>query len=216
MVSNLRIIFIVFFFGLTFAALYVSGSVKETPIKKPLSQFPEQIGTWSLAEKNSFSDSVTMMIGADDYFDYHYVSPDRPAMNLYVSYFGVLGKRGGYHSPKNCLPGSGWNITKAEVLELDVPLSAKGSVRVNLITVQKGTQKQVVIYWYKERGRIVASEYLGKIYLVTDSIFKRRRDASFIRIMSSSSEDTLIETAAYMQGFAEQVMIILEAFLPGC
>jgi EpsI family protein len=203
-------------FFLTYISINSIGSVKEIPIKKPLSEFPIKIGTWdrAISNKPQLSSTAIEMIGADDYLCDNYAIKGGPSVNLYISYFKCLGKRGGYHSPKNCLPGSGWNITKVEQLQLKTSQLPVRSVNVNLLTVQKGNQKQMVIYWYNQRGRIVASEYLGKIYLIADSILKRRRDASFIRIMALSEDRNSFETIKKLKDFAEKVIVTLEEYLP--
>lgn len=213
MLSNLRIVIVFLLFIITFALLQVSDSVKETPIKKGLNTFPQETGKWTLTNTRRLSNRVIKMIGVDDYIDYDYAAPDGSIVNLYVSYFN--GKTGGYHSPRNCLPGSGWNVVNIKPLKLDINNSETGPFQVNLMIVQKGIDKQVVVYWYQNRGRIIASEYWGKIYLVLDSIFKRRKDGSFIRIMAPVYKDSIDETAGYLKEFAERVVVILREFIPG-
>ena len=215
MLSNFRIAIVVFCFVLTFWLLQVSQSVKEIPIKRPLDQFPQKIGKWNLENKHALSNQVIKMIGVDDYISYDYASPDGSIVNLYVSYFKALGKTGGYHSPRDCLPASGWNIVSIKPLKLEVHHSENGPIHVNSMIIQKGTEKQVVLYWFQNRGRIIASEYWDKIYMVLDAILKGRRDGSFIRIMTRTQEGNISETPAYLEEFAEQVMIILEEYLPG-
>ena len=215
MLSNFRIAIVVFLFSFTFWMIQVSQFVKETPIKRSLDEFPKQIGKWTQVNTHLLSDPVAKMVGADDYIDYDYAAPEAPMLNLYISYFGCLGKKGGYHSPRNCLPGSGWDIAHSESLALDLHRSEPSSAKVNMMIVVKGNKKRVVIYWYQNRGRIISSEYWGKIYLVLDSIFKRRRDGSFIRIMTSTPEEKMDATAGYLKEFAEQVMSIAKKFIPG-
>jgi len=215
MLSNFRIAIVVFLSSFTFWMIQVSQFVKETPIKRSLDEFPKQIGKWTQVNTRLLSDPVAKMLGVDDYIDYDYAAPEAPMLNLYISYFGCLGKKGGYHSPRNCLPGSGWDIAHSESLTLDLHRSESSPAKVNMMIVIKGNKKRVVIYWYQNRGRIISSEYWGKIYLVLDSIFKRRRDGSFIRIMTSTPEEKMDATAGYLKEFAEQVMPIVEKFIPG-
>jgi EpsI family protein len=215
MLSNFRIAIVVFLFLFTFWMLQVSQFVKETPIKRSLDEFPKQIGKWTQVNTRLLSGPVAKMLGADDYIDYDYAAPEAPMLNLYISYFGCLDKKGGYHSPRNCLPGSGWDIAHSESLTLDLHRSEPSSAKVNMMIVVKGNKKRLVIYWYQNRGRIISSEYWGKIYLVLDSIFKRRRDGSFIRIMAPAPTGKTGGTAYYLKEFAEQVILILEEFIPG-
>ena len=211
--SNLRIVIVMVLFIITFAGLHASGSVKEMPIKKGLNRFPEETGKWTRVNTKRLSEQIIKAIGVDDYIDCNYASPDGIIVNLYVSYFD--GKKGGYHSPRNCLPGSGWNVANIKPLKLNIHDSETKPVQVNLMTVQKGIDKQVVIYWYQNRGRIIASEYWDKIYLVLDSIFRGRRDGSFVRIMAPAHDGNIDETASLLKEFAERVMITLREFIPG-
>ncbi|MCK4486905.1 MAG: EpsI family protein, partial [Desulfobacterales bacterium] len=86
---------------------------------------------------------------------------------------------------------------------------------INNMILQKGADRQVVLYWYQCRGRYIRSEYMEKIYQVLDSILKRRTDGSFIRIMASASKGNTEETTPYLKEFAEQVIPVLNDFLPG-
>ena len=181
--SNIRIAVVFVLFAVTFLAIQMSQAVRETPIKQPLSGFPSEIGDWKFARKSFFSAPVIDMLGVNDYISYDYVEDSGRVLNLYISYFTAVGVTGAYHSPQNCLPGGGWNIVSVE----DVPL-AKAPVpytgaAIKKVVVQKGSEQQVVLYWFQNRGRIIASEYWEKIYLVADAIFKQRRDGSFIRII---------------------------------
>lgn len=215
MLSNLRIAIVVLLFVSTFWGFQAFQSVKEVPVKRPLDQFPQQIGEWNLVDRRLLSNTALKKLGVDDYIDYTYTSPGRPVINLLVSYYKAVGVSGGYHSPKNCLPGGGWNITHIKPLKLDVHHSKNDPAEVNFVIIQKGGEKQAVIYWYQNRGRIIASEYREKIYLVLDSVIKRRRDGSFIRIMTAIADGKYGESDTYLKEFAENVMLILEEYLPG-
>jgi len=81
--------------------------------------------------------------------------------------------------------------------------------------IRNGRQYQVVLYWFQNRGRIIASEYWEKIYLVIDALTKRRRDGSFVRLMAQTP-DTSIETAEKLLiDFSEMAIPHLDNFLPG-
>jgi EpsI family protein len=213
MLSNPRILIVVLLFVLTSGVLHVTESVKETPIKKPLSSFPQKMGKWIRVNTNRLSNAELEMIKPSDYLNYYYASSDGDYVNLYVSYFN--GVEGGYHSPRNCLPGSGWNVADITPIQLNPHTWKAGPFNVNLMIVQKGIEKQAVIYWYQNRGRIIASEYWDKVYLVVDSILKKRRDGSFVRIMAPVYNGKIEETTSSMKGFAERVVIELREFIPG-
>lgn len=208
--SNFRLAVVVALFGLTFAALQFSQVVRETPIKQPLSGFPAEIGDWKFARKSFFDAPVIQMLGVADYISYDYVNGSEGLINLYISYFTAVGVTGGYHSPQNCLPGGGWNIASVE----DVPLARGGQIK--RVVVQKGGEQQVVLYWFQNRGRIIASEYWEKIYLVTDAVFKQRRDGSFIRIIGQVPKGgDKGKFSQEMLDFANKTVGLAAEFIPG-
>lgn len=215
-ISTPRIAVLLALFALTFAGLQLSQSVRVVPIKKPLSGFPLEIGEWKFVRKNFFSAPVIDMLGVADYISYDYADRRGGLINLYISYFTAVGVTGGYHSPQNCLPGGGWNIASVEDVRLSaVPPPFRDSA-IKRVTVQKAGEQQLVLYWFQNRGRIIASEYWEKIYLVADAVLKQRRDGSFIRIIGQPPRGADREQfAREMVEFAAQVMVMASDFIPG-
>ncbi|MEJ5359011.1 MAG: exosortase C-terminal domain/associated protein EpsI [Desulfobacterales bacterium] len=215
-ISTRRIVVVLALFALTFAGLQFSQTVRETPLKKPLSGFPLEIGDWKFVGKNFFSAPVIEMLGVADYISYDYADRHGGLVNLYISYFTAVGVTGGYHSPQNCLPGGGWNIASVEdVQPSGVPEPFRGSA-IKRVVVQKGGEQQLVLYWFQNRGRVIASEYWEKIYLVTDAVLKQRRDGSFIRIIGQPPKGADPEKFAQeMVDFAARVMGLAADFIPG-
>lgn len=210
----LRFSTVIILFGFTFICMQFAQSARIVPISKELSQFPKQIGIWQVVGSGELSDSTLKMLGVDDYVDYRYASEDGTIINLYISYFSSVGVTGGYHSPRNCLPGGGWQIAELSTKRLNKSDSSK-PVEVGFMVVQQGANKQITLYWYQNRGRVIASEYWEKIFLVVDAIFKRRRDGSFIRIMAPVHNSNFVETEAQLRDFAEKILNLLEGFIPG-
>jgi EpsI family protein len=217
MLSNARITIVSVLLAVAAIVSYrCVGNIVEVPIKKPLSTFPTQIGAWKWINQTPLSDEIRKMLGVDDYIQYDYVSADGVSVNLYVSYFSRVGSGGkGYHSPKNCMPGGGWNVIHSEPLTLTVSHSRPVAVEINKMVMQKGAEKEVVFYWYQCRGRIINSEYMDKIYLVLDSMFKRRSDGAFIRIMAPVQDGQEAKTVEHLKDFTQQVIPVLEEYLPG-
>jgi EpsI family protein len=214
--SNIRIAIVLVFFAFTFLAIQMSQAVRETPIRQPLSGFPSEIGDWKFARKSFFAAPVIDMLGVNDYISYDYAEGSGRVLNLYISYFTAVGVTGAYHSPQNCLPGGGWNIVSVEDIPLAKAPAPHTGAAIKKVVVQKGSEQQVVLYWFQNRGRIIASEYWEKIYLVADAIFKQRRDGSFIRIIGlvpkGSDKDKF---AQEMIDFAGSVIAIASDFIPG-
>jgi len=152
------------------------------PFARPLSEFPSQIGKWRLIQEGVIEDRVQEVLRADDLLTRFYQAPGTPSLNLYVAYF--LSQRAGQapHSPKNCLPGSGWVPSVSGKIQIPITGSAN-ALDVNRYIVQKGERKSLVLYWYQSHGRSVASEYSAKIYLVLDSLRYNRSDTALVRVL---------------------------------
>lgn len=187
----------------------MTQSVRRTPILKPLSDLPEQIGVWKLSKTTDLSESVINILGVDDYINSIYLSPQGNAINLYISYFEALGVSGGYHSPLNCMPGGGLKILNDETIKID-----HDQKTIRKLTLEQNKQKSFAYYWYYNRGRIVHSEYSEKIYLVLDAILKGRRDGAFIRIVSYPDRDGNFNTEDVLD-FVNKINQISTQYLPG-
>ena len=99
---------------------------------------------------------------------------------LYVGFYESQRTGATYHSPKNCLPGSGWQFLSSERISVRVP--RYDSIRINKVLVQKGVNEQVILYWYHDRGRVIANEYAAKAYLIWDAMSQNRTDGALVRI----------------------------------
>ena len=214
-ISSARVIVLICLFGVTWFLLQSTSSINPVPITKPLSEFPKQIGSYRLSDSFQSSAGVLELLGVNDYIQYDYVSDKGDHINLYVGYYRAVGVEGGYHSPKNCIPGGGWGIDKVKTVTLDQGIEGNQQSEVAEMLIRSGSEHQVVLYWFQNRGRIIASEYLEKVYLVLDALFMGRRDGSFIRIISYAQGGDIAGTETRVRNFAEKVMKELEHHLPG-
>ncbi len=215
MVSKGRVIVVLILFGVTWYLLQMSSGVTAVPIKQSLSDFPHQIGEYRLSNSFQSSADVLELLGVDDYIQYNYLNNGNERINLYAGYYSAVGVSGSYHSPKNCLPGGGWGIDQVKKVRLTSGIEGNESSEVSEMIIRNGADFQVVFYWYQNRGRIIASEYWEKIYLVIDALLMGRRDGTFVRIMSIVPEGKIDETEARLTDFAEKAMIALDNHLPG-
>lgn len=215
MISKVRVLIVLLLCALTWYAMQSTAEVRPVPIRQSLSTFPHTIGAYSLSNSFQSSAEVIEMLGVDDYIQYNYNSPDGRRINLYVGYYQAVGVQGGYHSPRNCIPGGGWGIDRIEERKLDAGIEGQDTSTVSEMLIRRGNEYQVVYYWYQNRGRIIASEYWEKIYQVLDALFKGRRDGTFVRIMTSVAGDDIAATEADMKVISEQVMAQLKDHLPG-
>jgi EpsI family protein len=179
--------------------------------RRDLKDFPAQIGSWrQIGGDIRFDDETEKVLRADDYLSRNFVSGDRAA-SLYVGYYETQRNGATYHSPLNCLPGSGWVMSD----EARITITPVGGApfEANRFVVANGRDRALLIYWYQGRGRAVASEYWGKIYTVLDSVRRRRSDGAMVRVMvplGNSPEDAQRSAVE----LASQAAAQLSAFVP--
>jgi EpsI family protein len=151
-------------------------------VRKELKDFPQQVGNWKQTGSDQILDKETLsVLRASDYLLRDYRSADGRVANFYVGYYATQRDGATYHSPLNCLPGSGWSMSDAD--RVSVALPDGRSITANKYLIQNGAQKDLLVYWYQGRGRAVASEYWGKIYTVVDSVLMRRSDGAMVRVV---------------------------------
>ncbi len=212
-VSFLRVAILLALFGVTFFFLQDVTGVRPTPIKKTLAEFPTQLDNWKATSSRESSEGVIKLLGVDDYIEYNY-SNGEELVNFYAAFYESVGGGKGYHSPKNCIPGGGWGIDATSTVTI-TPNGSQHSVSVSEMVIRNRNEYQVVYYWYQNRGRVIASEYWEKVYQVLDAITKKRRDGSFIRLMTYAPEGDLEKARVSLQQFAALSLGALEAHLPG-
>ena len=166
--------------------------------KKPFHQFPLRMAGGWMGKELGLDKEVLDKLRVSDYMMRMYVPSDSlqgeniqavtTPVSLYVGYYQSQRTGATYHSPKNCLPGAGWQF--AESGTLSVPLDSGATMSINKVIIQKGMEKQVILYWYHDRGRIIASEYWAKVWMVWDAMTENRTDGALVRISVPVSTDT--------------------------
>jgi EpsI family protein len=180
--------------------------------RKELKDFPQNIGAWRKTGNDQILDDETLkVLRASDYLLRDFRDSAGQVANFYVGYYASQRTGATYHSPLNCLPGSGWTLSEPGKATIALP---DGSTFVaNKYVIQNGEYKSMMIYWYQGRGRNVASEYWGKVYTVFDSVRLRRSDGAMVRVTvpirdsEAAAEQTAIE-------FASTASSVLPEFVP--
>ena len=165
------------------AVVIASANRPEQPVARLLfAQFPMQIEEWHGAPQPPIEPKVLAVLGVDDYLTRAYYTPDQSAVvGLYLGYYGSQRQGDTMHSPLNCLPGAGWAPLSNS--RMPVRVAPGSEIVVNRYIIQKGLDRQLVLYWYQSHGRVVASEYWGKFYLVRDAVRLNRTDAALVRVI---------------------------------
>ena len=165
--------------------LNAAAPTEQLPARERLSDIPQRLGAWQAGGDLSIDDESLKVLNADDYVSRAYVSGARD-LELFVAYYGSQRQGGTMHSPLNCLPATGWQPMSAGDLGIDARPSP---IAANRVVIQKGLNRQLVIYWYQSHGRTVASEYASKAYLVLDSIRLHRSDAALVRVVTAADAE---------------------------
>jgi len=189
------------------------GQAEIAPPRKALDSFPREINGWVDVKDVGISDDTREVLGDGEFLSRVYRrNPGEPLIDLFLAYFPSQRTGNTMHSPQNCLPGAGWSMSGHRQIQITGP---NGPLTVNFYIISRGTDRQVVLYWYQAHGRVVASEYWAKVYLVTDAIAMNRTDGSLVRVitpaLSQEPEETAVRRAL---DFAEPMLPFLDQYIP--
>ncbi|HEX8685848.1 MAG TPA: EpsI family protein [Pyrinomonadaceae bacterium] len=181
--------------------------------RRALAEFPAEVGAWRQSGRDVRFDAATeAVLRADDYVSRDYAGEDGRAASLYVGYYASQRAGATYHSPLNCLPGSGWVLKEPSTVEVK-PADGRAPFEANSYVIEHGPERMLMLYWYQGRGRAVASEYVDKLYTVYDSMRLRRSDGAMVRVLVPfrGSEREAASAAAQ---FAAHVAPHLSPYVP--
>lgn len=157
------------------------GSQEARTLERPLAEFPDSLPGLSQAWADTLTHEEIRVLGADDYLYRTYRAGDAGSVSLFVAWYGRQLAGSSIHSPRNCLPGAGWEPVRHDRIDLS---GAEGAAQVNRYIVEHTTgQRALVYYWYQGRGRIAANEYSVKWDLLRDAVIRRRTDEALVRVI---------------------------------
>lgn len=193
--------------------LQLRGGIEDRAPRQPLSAMPMQLGDW-VGREIVLSDRVRQLLGDGEFLQRIYSrSPDEPTIDFFAAYFATQRTGNTVHSPQNCLPGAGWTPVSAGRRPLRQPDGK--SVIVNRYIIAKGLDRMLVLYWYQSHGRVVASEYWAKIYLVLDAMRMNRSDGALVRVTTPILRDESVKQAEQRAAdFAQDLLPKLDNFIP--
>ena len=158
-----------------------AGSAEAVVPREPLAALPFQLGDWQGYDAAPFAGDLLAELGVDDYLNRQYVQQGSGPVGVYVGYYASQRQGDTIHSPQNCLPGAGWRPVESGVANVPV---GDHAIRVNQYVIQRGLDRQVVLYWYQGRGRVIANEYHNKAYLMFDSVRLHRSNGGLVRLIA--------------------------------
>jgi EpsI family protein len=182
------------------------------PKAADLQTLPQSIAGWQ-GTTLTIDPEIIETLGKGNYLSRLYTNAPAPPIDVFVAYYSTQRSGDTIHSPKNCLPGSGW--TPLDSARVSIPVSPTESIRVNRYVVAKGQARQLVVYWYQAHGRVVASEYAAKFYLVADSIRTNRSDGGMVRLVTPiEPNETVDQSQERITAFARSLFPMLGTYIP--
>lgn len=185
------------------------------PDRQDFTQFPFKIGDWQ--GKGERLDQIYLKeLRLDDYILANYVNKNNESVNLYVAYYASQKKGQSAHSPRTCIPGGGWKITGLTETPVQGVTFEGRPLMVNRTIIQKGEYRQLVYYWFQQRGRNLTNEYAVKFYIFWDALMMSRSDGALVRLTTliKPGED-ITEGDKRLAAFSKEIKDHLSQHIPG-
>lgn len=186
------------------------------PEREPFSALSLDQGVWQ-GHFTPIDEIYMPILNLDDYFMGNFMTKNRDLVNLYVTWYDSQRKDAATaaHSPRSCLPGGGWQITSFGPVDIGDPGEVGQPLTVNRAVIEQGRARQLVYYWFHQRGRNLTNEYVVKWYLFQDAVLRSRTDGAMIRVTTAVPPDRPIEEAdSRLQTFLAELRPDLVAHLP--
>jgi len=212
--SHWKFTFVVVLLSATAVFLRVRSRNEVVPSREPLVSLPSQLGEWQGSDV-PMQQEVLDILGPGDFVQrvYENTSVNEPYVDLFVAYFPSQRAGDTIHSPKHCLPGAGWLPVESGRITLSLP--GRAPFEANRYVIAKGDDRQLVLYWYAAHGRVLASEYWAKFYLVNDSIRLNRSDGSLVRVVTPIAPGEGSELAQQrLVSFSGNLVPLLGRYVP--
>ena len=200
--------------GAGFAWLQKDGAPARIPFHLPLGDFPVAVGNWT-GTRIPVDRKTADILNADGTALILFEKPGSqdPAILFLGVYYDRQTPEKNIHSPENCLPSSGWAVLSRRTVALDL-VPGSPPVRASVDLISKGLERQLVLYWYQERGRAFSNEYLGRYYMIRDALLMRRTDGALVRV-SMTVTGTPEEAMAREVRFLRSLTPVLSRYIPG-
>lgn len=187
----------------------VSTHAELAPERQPFATFPQALGGWK-GNRDKIADEILDTLQLDDYILADYRLAQAPPVNFYVAYYATQRDRRTAHSPRSCIPAGGWRIIDASQVDLPQP-----GLHARRMVITNGDARELVYYWFDQRGRNLTNEYAVKWWLFWDSVSRRRSDGALVRVITPLLA-TEPESAAdgRLREFASLTLPRLPAYVP--
>ncbi|MES9973353.1 MAG: VPLPA-CTERM-specific exosortase XrtD, partial [Candidatus Thiodiazotropha sp.] len=196
------------------SSLYVQSQQAVLPERLDFSGFPMQIDNWR-GNENRLEEIYLKSLKLDDYLIGDYTHSPGSAVNFYIAYYASQQAGSAAHSPRSCIPGGGWEIERVTQVDLaDIRVNGE-ALNVNRLVIKRGEYKQLVYYWFQQRGRVMTNEWLVKWYLFFDGLTKRRTDGALVRLTTSIGVgEEWADGDKRLVDFSGKVVPLLDQYIP--
>ncbi|MCB1752641.1 MAG: VPLPA-CTERM-specific exosortase XrtD [Gammaproteobacteria bacterium] len=196
------------------SSVYIQVQGEVRPARADFSGYPLEIGEWR--GKSSLLESIYLdSLKLDDYLLADYRSERGGQVNFYVAWYASQQAGSAAHSPRSCIPGGGWQISDITTREVDGISVAGRPLKVNRIEIKRGDVRQLVWYWFQQRGRVITNEYLTKWYLFLDGLTRHRTDGALVRLTTAIGiGEQWSDGDRRLRDFALQAVPLLDPHVP--
>jgi len=187
----------------------------ELPVqRRDFAEFPMNLDNWHGTPQRL--DAIYLdVLKLNDYILANFAATNKRPVNFYVAYYSSQRKGESAHSPRSCIPSDGWEITSLEQRSVEGASVSRQPLRVNRALIQKGDNRQLVYYWFQQRGRVLTNEYLVKWYLFWDALTRNRTDGAMVRLVISVDPGGNLEEAdTQLTNFATTIADRLTDYIP--
>lgn len=183
--------------------------------RDPFVVFPRNFDEWS-GSVAYLEPEIEEVLAADDYINVTYNNPlEATPVNMFVAFYNKQTEGSGIHSPEVCLPAGGWEIFSLDQHEVSLPNTDYGTFSVNRAVIQKGLSRQMVYYWFEQRGKRQTNDFKAKLNVVYDSLTIGRTDGSLVRFVTAIAEgESDADAEARLMRLMENALTPLPRFLP--
>ena len=188
---------------------------EKIPPSQEFSKWPLELGAWT-GKRQVMEERFIIELDLSDYVIIDYKNDNDQVVNFYTAFYQSQRKGESIHSPATCLPGSGWLFSEAGDYTINTPEVETGSLKVRRAFMQKGSYKQLVYYWFPQRGRDLTTAYQLKWYVFWDALIKQRTDGALVRVITPIYEgETLKDADKRLGDFVKEMLPVLNRFIPG-
>lgn len=197
------------------AFLLIRPTAAPAPERDGFLVFPRVLSEWT-GRRSSLEPQIERVLGADDYVNMTYVDPESGMMvNFFSAFYNKQTEGQGIHSPEVCLPAGGWEVFSLETHPVSFPETVYGEFYLNRAVIQKGLQKQLVYYWFEERGKRMTNDFLAKLSVLWDGFTRSRTDGALVRFVTLVHPNESVDDAdSRLQRLMSEALQRLPRFIP--